>query len=188
MTLLIDFLARLQRLPLTLQTPRLRILPTDTLNQVTLNQDLSVFHLFTLCVTRPATGGGARIQPLARVFFFVRPLVLEHFFPYFILFLQGIRLVELRSDYGAFVQCVPSISVRTLAILKWVTSAMNMDKVWHNIFPHSTVKLREHFENIPSKSCKIAKICIKLLERFLKYWRNLVMSVRNIINRMLLQY
>ena len=41
-TLLLDFLARLQRLPLTLQTPRLRILPTDTLNQVTLNQDLSV--------------------------------------------------------------------------------------------------------------------------------------------------
>ena len=27
----------------TLQTPRLRILPTDTLNQVTLNQDLSVY-------------------------------------------------------------------------------------------------------------------------------------------------
>ena len=43
-TLLLDFLARLQRLPLTLQTPRLRILPTDTLNQVTLNQDLSVFY------------------------------------------------------------------------------------------------------------------------------------------------
>ena len=41
-TLLLDFLARLQRLPLTVQTPRLRILPTDTLNQVTLNQDLSV--------------------------------------------------------------------------------------------------------------------------------------------------
>ena len=41
-TLLLDFLARLQRLPLTLQTPPLRILPTGTLNQVTLNQDLSV--------------------------------------------------------------------------------------------------------------------------------------------------
>ena len=43
-TLLLDFLARLQRLPLTLQTPRLRILPTDVLNQVTLNQDLSVSY------------------------------------------------------------------------------------------------------------------------------------------------
>ena len=43
--LLLDFLARLQRLPLTLQTPRLRILPTDTLNQVTLNQDLSVMFM-----------------------------------------------------------------------------------------------------------------------------------------------
>ena len=42
-TLLLDFLARLQRLPFTLQTPRLRVLPTDTLNQVTLNQDLSVY-------------------------------------------------------------------------------------------------------------------------------------------------
>ena len=41
-TLLLDFLARLQHLPLTLQTLRLRILPTDTSNQVTLNQDLSV--------------------------------------------------------------------------------------------------------------------------------------------------
>ena len=43
-TLLLDFLARLQRLPLTLLTPRLRILPTDVLNQVTLNQDLSVSY------------------------------------------------------------------------------------------------------------------------------------------------
>ena len=41
-TLLLDFLARLQRLPRTLQTPRLRIPPTGTLNQVTLNQNLSV--------------------------------------------------------------------------------------------------------------------------------------------------
>ena len=43
-TLLLDFLARLQRLPLTLHIPRLRILPTDTLNQVTLDQDLSVIN------------------------------------------------------------------------------------------------------------------------------------------------
>ena len=41
-TLLLDSLARLQRLPLTLQTPRLRISPTDKLNQVVLHQDLSV--------------------------------------------------------------------------------------------------------------------------------------------------
>ena len=41
-TLLLDFRARLQQLTLTLQTPRLRIAPTDTLNQVTLNQYLSV--------------------------------------------------------------------------------------------------------------------------------------------------
>ena len=45
-TLLLYFLARLQRLSLTFQTSRLRILPTDTLNQVTLNQDLSVYTKF----------------------------------------------------------------------------------------------------------------------------------------------
>ena len=54
--------------------------------------------------------------------------------------------------------------------------------------PHSTVILKEYFENIPLKSCNIAKIFIKLLERFLKYYRNLAMSVQNIINGKLLQY
>ena len=38
--------------------------------------------------------------------------------------------------------------------------------------PHSTVILKEYFENIPLKFCNIAKIFIKLLERFLKYCRN----------------
>ena len=35
-------------------------------------------------------------------------------------------------------------------------------------YPHSTVIFKEYFENIPLKSCNIAKIFIKLLERFLK--------------------
>ena len=54
--------------------------------------------------------------------------------------------------------------------------------------PHSTVILKEYFENIPLKSCNIAKIFVKLLERFLKYCRNLAMSVQSIINGILLQY
>ena len=54
--------------------------------------------------------------------------------------------------------------------------------------PHSTVILREYFKNIPLKSCDIVKIFIKLLEKFLKYFRNLAMSAQNIINVMLLQY
>ena len=52
--------------------------------------------------------------------------------------------------------------------------------------PHSTAILKEYFKNIPLKSCNIAKILIKLLERFLKYCRNLAMSVQNIINGILL--
>ena len=54
--------------------------------------------------------------------------------------------------------------------------------------PQSTVILREYFENIPLKSCNIARIFIKLLERFLKYHRNLEMSVQNVINGIVLQY
>ena len=46
--------------------------------------------------------------------------------------------------------------------------------------PHSTVRLKKYFKNIPLKSCNIAKIFIKLLERFIKYCRNLAMSVQNI--------
>ena len=53
-------------------------------------------------------------------------------------------------------------------------------------YPHSTAILEEYFENIPLESCNIAKIFIKLLERFLKYCRNLEMSVQNIINGILL--
>ena len=52
----------------------------------------------------------------------------------------------------------------------------------------SAVIFKEHFENIPLKSCNIARIFIKLLERFLKYCRNLAMSAQNITNVMLLQY
>ena len=48
--------------------------------------------------------------------------------------------------------------------------------------------LKEYIENILLKSCNIAKIFIKLLERFLKYFRNLAMSVQNIINGILLRY
>ena len=54
--------------------------------------------------------------------------------------------------------------------------------------PRSTVILRKYFTNIPLKSCNIARIFIKLLERFLKYYRNLAMSAQNIINVMLLRY
>ena len=54
--------------------------------------------------------------------------------------------------------------------------------------PHSTVILREHFENISLKSCNVARIFIKLLGMFLKYCRNLATSVQNVINEMLLQY
>ena len=55
-------------------------------------------------------------------------------------------------------------------------------------YSHSAVILREYFKNIPLKSCNIARIFIKLLERFLKYCRNLATSAQNIINVMLLQY
>ena len=55
-------------------------------------------------------------------------------------------------------------------------------------YPYSTVIMREHLKNIPLKSCNIARIFIKLLERFLKYCRNLAMFAQNSINVMLLQY
>ena len=45
-----------------------------------------------------------------------------------------------------------------------------------NTKPHSIVTLREYFKNIPLKSCNIARIFIKFIERFLKYCRNLAMS------------
>ena len=54
--------------------------------------------------------------------------------------------------------------------------------------PNSTVILRKYFKNIPLKSRNIVRIFIKLLERFLKYCRNLSMSAQNIINVMLLKY
>ena len=54
--------------------------------------------------------------------------------------------------------------------------------------PHSTVMLKEYFENISLKSCNIAKIFIKLLKRFLKYCRYLAISVQIIINGIFLQY
>ena len=70
---------------------------------------------------------------------------------------------------------------------RWVVCYRgNLSKKYRD--PHSTVILREYFKNIPLKSCNIAKIFIKLLERFLKYCRNLAMSAQNIINVMLLQY
>ena len=54
--------------------------------------------------------------------------------------------------------------------------------------PYSTVIVREYFKNIPLKYCNIARIFIKLLERFMKYCRNLAMSLQNMINGILLQY
>ena len=55
--------------------------------------------------------------------------------------------------------------------------------------PHSIVILREYFKNIPLESCNIARIIIKLLERFLKYRKvpDLAMYARNIINITLLK-
>ena len=67
-------------------------------------------------------------------------------------------------------------------------SIFNLEFVCTWTYPHSTVILKDYFKNIPLKSCNIAKILIKLWERFLKYWRNLAMSVQNIINGILLQY
>ena len=55
-------------------------------------------------------------------------------------------------------------------------------------YPPITVISREYFENILLKFCNIARIFIKLLERFLKYCKNLATSVQNIINEILLQY
>ena len=54
------------------------------------------------------------------------------------------------------------------------------------VIPHSTVILREYFKSIPLNPCNIARIFIKLLERFLKYCRNLAMSAQNIINTLLI--
>ena len=68
------------------------------------------------------------------------------------------------------------------------TMVVNYHFIRKGHLPHSTVVLKEHFENIPLKSCNIAKIFIKLLERFLKYCRNLAISVQNIMNGILLQY
>ena len=62
------------------------------------------------------------------------------------------------------------------------------ERRWERRYPHSTVILKKYFENITLKSCNIAKIFIKLVERFLKYCRNLAMSVQNIINGIFLQY
>ena len=59
---------------------------------------------------------------------------------------------------------------------------------FNGTYPHSIVILWEYFGNVPWKSCNISRIFIKLLERFLKYCRNLAMSVQNIINGMWMQY
>ena len=54
----------------------------------------------------------------------------------------------------------------------------NSYKNWLSInFSHSIVILKKYFENSALKSCNIAKMFIKLLERFIKYCRNLAMSV-----------
>ena len=74
--------------------------------------------------------------------------------------------------------------------VKVVKSFLRMHRNFFDFFyiPHSTVTLWKYFKNIPFKSCNIATIFIKLLERFLKYCRNLAMSVQNNINEMVLQY
>ena len=77
----------------------------------------------------------------------------------------------------------------SLVLRKWVElSSCNLVcyRSWYYLY--STVILKEYFENIPLKSCNIAKMFIKLLERFLEYWRNLAISIQNIINGILLQY
>ena len=80
----------------------------------------------------------------------------------------------------------PKIKSRYLILLKIVTKKMSATLIWN--YPYSTVILKEYLENFPLKSSNIAKIFIKLLGRFLKYCRNLAMSVQNIIYEMLLQY
>ena len=47
-------------------------------------------------------------------------------------------MVESRNDYVKFAECVTPVNVRALAIIKWVTCVMNMDKVWHKIFISSS--------------------------------------------------
>ena len=72
--------------------------------------------------------------------------------------------------------------------MKRIYRVIHLRRVKKRNIPHSTVILKEYFRNIPFKFCTIAKILIKLLERFLKYCRNLAISVQNIINGILLQY
>ena len=68
-----------------------------------------------------------------------------------------------------------------------IPKSRNVRLPYKRIVPHSTVILREYFKNIPLKSCNIARIFINLLEKYLKYCRNLAMSAQNIINVMLLR-
>ena len=48
-------------------------------------------------------------------------------------------------------------------------------------YPHSTLILKENFENIPLKSCNTAKIFIKLLEKLLKYCKGYLFGVVKIL-------
>ena len=83
-----------------------------------------------------------------------------------------------------------SLLTRLFAATNNKTNHLNQsDRMECNInFPHSTVIFKEYFETIPLKFCNIAKIFIKLLERFIKSCRNLAMSVQNIIIGILLRY
>ena len=77
------------------------------------------------------------------------------------------------------IRCIVCYKKKKIAKKSWFSSRLD---------PHSTVILSEYFQNIPLKSCNIARIFVELLERFLKYCTNLAMSAQNIINVMLLQY
>ena len=96
-------------------------------------------------------------------------------------------LIIIFRTINIYQTCFVSILGWSILNFDFVNFFLTPEKSLRN-FPHSTVILREFFKNIPLKSSNIARIFRRLLERFLKYYRNLTMSTQNIINVMLLQY
>ena len=81
--LLLDFLTRLQRLSFTLQTPLLRIPPTDTLNQVTLNQESSVLGVYFFPLIKKGFGCYSLLSKLYSYLNRLRPQCHFQFFQLF---------------------------------------------------------------------------------------------------------
>ena len=89
---------------------------------------------------------------------------------------------------GVWFQAITEVmQLRAGSILRRVTvgpwpAHRNAERelILQRLYLHSTVILREYFKNIPLKSCNIARIFIKLLERFLKYCRNLACPLKTL--------